>query len=404
MLRFLNAGESHGKNLTAILEGLPAGLRLNSAFIDKELKRRQCGYGRGGRMAIESDHVDVTSGLRGGLTLGSPLTLVVSNRDWENWREFMDSDGPLKGEKSRALTRPRPGHADLSGGIKYGHRDLRNVLERSSARETATRVAVGAVARRLLEEFGIHVYSWVETLGGVSWKSPAKLNPAVLAGKAEKSAVRCPSCTASTKMKQRIDEAKEAGDSLGGVYRVAVTGVPPGLGSHVQWDRKLDGRLAGALASIQAMKGVEVGVGFEAGFLSGSKVHDEIFFRKSARKAAKGAPSYFWPQEHPYYRKTNNAGGIEGGTSNGETIFLRAVMKPIPTLYTPLRSVDILTGKSIKAGVERSDVCALPAATVVAEAVTAFTIAGAFLEKFGGDSISEIKKNVTSYIRATLKF
>ncbi len=400
MLRYLNAGESHGKNLTAILEGLPAGLRLSSAFIDRELKRRQCGYGRGGRMAIESDHVDVTSGLRGGFTLGSPLTMVVNNRDWENWQGVMGADGPLKGINTKVLTKPRPGHADLAGGLKYGHRDLRNILERSSARETATRVAVGAAARRLLEEFGINVYSWVETLGGVSWKAPKTLNPEQLFEKAERSAVRCPGCTATDKMKKRIDEAKAAGDSLGGVYRVAVTGVPPGLGSHVQWDRKLDGRLAGAITSIQAMKGVEIGVGFTAGFVPGSQVHDEIFYRKSE----KAVPPYFWPAKHPYYRKTNNAGGIEGGMSNGETILLRAVMKPIPTLYKPLRSVDILTGKAIKAGVERSDTCALPAATVVAEATVAFTIACAFLEKFGGDSISELKRNVTSYIRQTLKY
>ncbi|MFQ5479928.1 MAG: chorismate synthase [Thermodesulfobacteriota bacterium] len=400
MLRYLNAGESHGKNLTAILEGLPAGLRLGSAFIDRELKRRQGGYGRGGRMAIESDRVDVTSGLRGGFTLGSPLTMVINNRDWENWQGVMGPDGPLKGINTKVLTEPRPGHADLAGGLKYGHRDLRNILERSSARETATRVAVGAAARRLLEEFGINVYSWVETLGGVSWKAPKKLDPKKLFEKAERSVVRCPGCTTTEKMKKRIDEAKAAGDSLGGVYKVAVTGVPPGLGSHVQWDRKLDGRLAGSLMSIQAMKGVEVGLGFEDGFRPGSEVHDEIFFRKPE----KNTPPYFWPENHPYYRRTNNAGGIEGGTSNGETILLRAVMKPIPTLYKPLRSVDILTGKTIKAGVERSDICALPAATVVAEAVVAFTIACAFLEKFGGDSMSEIKRNVTSYIRQVLKF
>ncbi|MFQ5428115.1 MAG: chorismate synthase [Thermodesulfobacteriota bacterium] len=400
MLRYLNAGESHGKNLTAILEGLPAGLPLGATFIDRELKRRQCGYGRGGRMAIESDSVDVTSGLRGGLTLGSPLTLVVNNRDWENWQDVMGPEGPLKGSKARALTSPRPGHADLAGGLKYGHKDLRNILERSSARETAARVAVGAVAKRLLEEVGINVYSWVETLGGVSWEGPAKADPAKLFARAEKSVVRCPDIKTTLAMKKRIDEAREAGDSLGGVYRVAVTGVLPGLGSHVHWDRKLDGLLAGALMSIQATKGVEVGLGFEAGFTPGSLVHDEIF----RRKAAKNTPSYFWPEKHPYYRKTNRAGGIEGGTSNGETIRLRAVMKPIPTLYKPLRSVDILTGKTIRAGVERSDVCALPAAAVVAEAAVAFTVAAAYLEKFGGDSMSEIKRNVTSYIRQVLKF
>jgi len=402
MLRFLNAGESHGKNLTAILEGLPAGLRLSSAYIDAHLKRRQGGYGRGGRMAIESDRVDITSGLRGGITLGSPLTLVVNNRDWENWQDVMGPDGPLRGSAERAVTKPRPGHADLSGGLKYGHRDLRNILERSSARETATRVAVGAVARRLLEEFGINVYSWVETLGGVTWQAANGYgaDPARLFQLAEKSAVRCPDKKTTELMKKRIDEAKEAGDSLGGIYCVAVTGVPPGLGSHVHWDRKLDGRLAGALMSIQAMKGVEVGVGFEAGVLPGSKVHDEIFYRE----AEKNRPTHFWPHRHPYFRKTNRAGGIEGGASNGETIFLKAVMKPIPTLYKPLRSVDIETKKPFKAGVERSDICALPAASTVAEAVAAFTIASAFLEKFGGDSIVELKRNVSSYIKQVLRF
>lgn len=400
MLRYLNAGESHGKNLTAILEGLPAGLRLSSEFINRELKRRQGGYGRGERMAIESDCVDVTSGLRGGLTLGSPLTLIVNNRDWENWQDVMGPDGPLKGSAAKVLTKPRPGHADLAGGLKYGQHDLRNILERSSARETATRVAVGAVAKRLLEEFGIMVYSWVETVGGVTWQTPAKADPAVLSERAEKSALRCPDRATTQKMKARIDEAKEAGDSLGGIYQIAVTGVPPGLGSHAQWDRKLDGRLAGALMGTQAMKGVEVGIGFEAGVIPGSEVHDEIFYRKPE----KNSPSFFWPQSHPYYRKTNRAGGIEGGTSNGETILLKAVMKPIPTLYKPLRSVDIKTKKPFRAGVERSDVCAVPAASVVAEAVTAFTIAAAFLEKFGGDSIVEIKRNVSSYITQVLKF
>jgi len=400
MLRYLNAGESHGKNLTAILEGMPAGLRLSSAFIDRELKRRQCGYGRGARMAIESDRVEITSGVRGGLTLGSPITLVVNNRDWENWQDVMGPDGPLRGSSAKALTKPRPGHADLAGGQKYGQSDLRNILERSSARETATRVAVGAAARRLLEEFGIQVFSWVETVGGVTWQAPAKANLAGLFEKAEKSALRCPDRKTTLKMKARIDEAKEAGDSLGGVYRVAVTGVPPGLGSHVQWDRKLDGLLAGALMGIQAMKGVEVGIGFEAGVLPGSEVHDEIFFRKPA----KNSPSFFWPRDHPYFRKTNRAGGIEGGMSNGEAILLKAVMKPIPTLYKPLRSVDIKTKKPFRASVERSDVCAVPAASVVAEAVTAFTIAKAFLEKFGGDSMMEIKRNVSSYIRQVLTF
>ncbi len=400
MLRFLNAGESHGKCLTAIVEGMPSGLRIDAPSINAELKRRQCGYGRGARMAIESDSVEITSGVRGGVTLGSPITLIVNNRDWENWQGVMGPEGPLPGASAKALSRPRPGHADLAGGLKYAHKDLRNILERSSARETAARVAVGALAKGLLGEFGIGVYSWVETIGGVTWRAPEDADPARLFSRAEKSPTRCPDRKATTAMKKRIDEAKEAGDSLGGIFIVAVTGVPPGLGSHVQHDRKMDGRLAGALMGIQAIKGVEVGIGFEAGTRPGSTVHDEIFYRKPAP----ARPAHHWPARHPLYRKTNRAGGIEGGMTNGETLLLRAVMKPIPTLYKPLRSVDLKTKKTIRAGVERSDVCAVPAASVVAEAVAAFTIASAFLEKFGADSMRELKRNTASYIKQTLTF
>jgi len=399
-LRFLNAGESHGKCLTAIVEGMPAGLPVEISFVDTELRRRQCGYGRGARMAIESDRVEITSGVRGGVTLGSPITLVVNNRDWENWQDVMGPEGPLRGAAAKALTRPRPGHADLAGGLKYAQRDLRNILERSSARETATRVAVGALAKLLLREFGIDVFSWVETIGGVTWRAPDDAAPERLHARAEKSPTRCPDKTTTTAMKRRIDEAKEEGDSLGGIFTVAVMGVPPGLGSHVQHDRKMDGRLAGALMGIQAIKGVEVGIGFEAGARPGSTVHDEIFYRK----AGPPRPAHHWPSRHPLYRKTNRAGGIEGGMTNGETILLRAVMKPIPTLYKPLRSVDLRTKKQISAGVERSDVCAVPAASVVAEAVVAFTVASAFLEKFGGDSLREVKKNAASYIKQALTF
>jgi len=252
MLRYLSSGESHGKGLTAIVEGMPSGLSIESSFINTELRRRQCGYGRGGRMKIESDAVEITSGVRGGVTLGSPITLVVNNRDWENWQGVMGPDGPLPGAAAKALTRPRPGHADLAGGLKYAQKDLRNILERSSARETATRVAIGALAKRLLHEFGIGVYSWVETIGGVTWRAPESADPSKLFARAEKSATRCPDRATTTAIKKRIDEAKEAGDRLGGIFRVAVTGVPPGLGSHVQFDRKMDGRLAGALMGIQA--------------------------------------------------------------------------------------------------------------------------------------------------------
>lgn len=394
MLRYLTSGESHGKALMAILEGMPSGLAVSPSFINGELKRRQSGYGRGGRMRIESDRAEIISGIRGGLTLGSPIGLLIDNRDWENWKDVM-SPGPLTGitGNDRTVTRPRPGHADLTGGLKYGHADLRNILERSSARETAARVAVGAVARRLLEEFGIEVYSWVTNIGGVEWKA-APDRPARLFEAAEASDVRCPDKRAADEMKKRIDRARRDGDSLGGVFEVVAVGVPPGLGSHVQWDRKLDGRLAQALMSIQAIKGVEAGVGFRAGVLPGSKVHDEIFYKRG-KANARG----FWPQAPRFFRKTNNAGGMEGGMSNGEPVVLRAVMKPIPTLYKPLRSIDIQTKRPFKASVERSDVCAVPAAAVIAEAAVAFELANAFIEKFGGDSIVELGRNYKGYLR-----
>ncbi|MFQ5465269.1 MAG: chorismate synthase [Thermodesulfobacteriota bacterium] len=402
MLRYLSSGESHGKELVAVVEGMPSGLRLSREDIDPDIARRQGGYGRGGRMRIERDRVEIISGVRLGLTLGSPICLVIGNRDWENWRDAMSAD-PLKEGESvdrREVTRPRPGHADLTGGLKYGMRDLRSVLERSSARETAARVAVGAVAKRLLDEFGISVVSWVTAIGGVRWE-PRGGTPGALFKRAERSEVRCPDPAASERMKERIDEAREAGDSLGGVFTVAVAGAPPGLGSHVQWDRKLDGRLAAALMSVQATKGVEVGVGFRAGELPGSKVHDEIFFRSAGRGKSSGR---WWPREPRFYRRTNNAGGIEGGMSNGEAIVLRAVMKPIPTLYKPLRSVDIDSKRAFKASVERSDVCAVPAAAVVAEAAVAFEVARAFLEKFGGDSVEEIARNYSGYLDGLARY
>ncbi len=403
MLRYLTSGESHGKGLTAILEGMPSGLSIASSDIDLELVRRQSGWGRGGRMKIEKDRVEITSGVRWGKTLGSPIGFLIQNRDWENWEDVMSPLLPAAAVEGKAVTRPRPGHADLPGGLKYDHRDLRNILERSSARETAARVAVGAAAKRFLEEFGIRVLSWVIAIGGVGWKPDMK-DPETLFEKAEKSLLRCPDKSVTERMKRRIDETKAAGDSLGGVFEVAVTGAPPGLGSHVQWDRKLDGRLAQTLMSIQAIKGVEVGMGFLAGTLPGSRVHDEIFYKGNGRTNGKNLRNWLWPTLPRFYRRTNNAGGIEGGMTNGETVLLRAVMKPIPTLYRPLRSVDIETKKSFKASVERSDICAVPAAAVVAEAAIAFELARAFLEKFGGDSIREITRNYRGYIDQIRKF
>ncbi len=386
MLRYLTAGESHGPQLTAIVEGLPAGVPVSADLINRELFRRQQGYGRGGRMKIESDTVEILSGVRWGEAMGSPVTLVVQNRDWPNWLEKMSAQ-PDHRDDSIAVTRPRPGHADLTGVLKYGHRDVRNVLERSSARETAVRVAVGAVAKQFLGEFGIRVGGYVTEIGEVSAAVP-DLPLEERWRLAAASEVFCCDVAAEAAMKGAIDTAKGDGDTLGGVVEVQVLGCPPGLGSYVQWDRKLDARLAMALMSIQAIKGVEVGIGFEAARRPGSKVHDEIF-RDEARPdhGAVGA----------YYRPSNNAGGIEGGMSNGEPIVLRAAMKPIPTLYKPLRSVDMRSHEPFEAAVERSDTCAVPAALVVAEAVVALEIANAFLEKFGGDSLAEIRRNYAGY-------
>jgi len=387
MFRYLTAGESHGPQLTAIIEGMPAGVSLVVEDINRELARRQQGYGRGDRMKIERDTVEILSGVRWGQTLASPVTLVVKNRDWENWNEKMSPLAEYR-DDSLAVTRPRPGHADLSGALKYDHVDLRNILERSSARETAVRVAVGAAARSLLKIFGISVGGVVSEVGGVKAVRPDVTHEEMwrLAAASELS---CCDPLAELEMKRMIDFAKSSGDTLGGVVEVHVVGVPPGLGSYVQWDRKLDARLAMALMSIQAIKGVEVGIGFETARLPGSQVHDEIF--RDAARLNNGAAT-------AYYRSTNNAGGIEGGMSNGETIVLRAAMKPIPTLYTPLRSVDMMTHEPFEAAVERSDTCAVPAALIVAEAVVAIELASQFLEKFGGDSVREIRRNYDGYL------
>lgn len=385
-IRYITSGESHGKGLTAIVEGIPSNLGLTAEYINRELHRRQEGYGRGGRMKIETDAVKILSGIRFGKTIGSPVAMFIENKDWENWQEVMSPDArvgahelPLQG-KFAPVTRPRPGHADLSGAIKYNQRDIRNILERSSARETAARVAVGAVAKRFLEEFGIQVFSWVTEIGGVK-STIASLPLKELFSEAENSDVRCPDPESAEAMKKRIDEAKASGDSLGGIFEITVSGVPVGIGSHVQWDRKLNARLCMALMSIQAIKGVEVGLGFEAARRPGSIVHDEISYDEN-----KG-----------FCRKSNNAGGIEGGMSNGGDIVLRAAMKPIPTLYKPLQSVDIETKEKFEASIERSDICAVPAASVVGEAVVAIEIANALLDKFGGDSLEEMKRNYDGY-------
>ncbi len=392
MLRYLTGGESHGPCLTAILEGIPAGLRVNKEFIDKDLRRRQSGYGRGERMKIESDKVEILSGLRGGETLGSPLTLLIRNKDWENWQTIMDPFSPpenseKEGKSVPRLTRPRPGHADLAGAIKYNHKDLRNILERSSARETAARVAVGAIAKVLLKEFEIEIISQVVELGKIKAHT-ADLTVEKIRRQRDKSQLSCPDRTAEKLMVEEIGKAEKAGDSLGGIFEVMVTNVPVGLGSHVHWDKKLDGRLAQALMSIQAIKGVEIGLGFETSRRPGSKVHDEIFYQERQANEEKAG----------FFRKTNNAGGIEGGMSNGEMIVVRAAMKPIPTIKAPLKSVDLLTKDPVTAVVERADTCAVPAAAVVGEAVVAFEIAGAMQEKFGGDSLSEMKRNYESYL------
>jgi chorismate synthase len=387
MFRYLTAGESHGPQLTAIIEGVPAGVPLLVEGINSELARRQQGYGRGDRMKIEKDQVEILSGVRWGETLASPITLAVKNRDWENWNQTMSPLAEYRND-GLAVTRPRPGHADLGGALKYNHTDLRNILERSSARETAVRVAVGAVAKALLRLFGIAVGGVVREVGGVVASTPELTYDEIWLNAAQ-SPLFCCDAAAEMEMKQVIDAAKSSGDTLGGVVEVQVVGAPPGLGSYVQWDRKLDARLAMALMSIQAIKGVEVGIGFETARRPGSRVHDEIF-RDAARLESGAACAY--------YRKDNNAGGIEGGMSNGEPIILRAAMKPIPTLYAPLRSVDMLTHEPFEAAVERSDTCAVPAALVVAESVVAIEIANAFLEKFGGDSVVEIRRNYDGYL------
>lgn len=387
MIRYLTAGESHGPQLTAIIEGIPAGLKVSEETINVDLARRQGGYGRGGRMLIEKDEARILSGVRWGESMGSPVTLSVINRDWVNWQEKMSSKEQYRDDSIR-VTRARPGHADLPGAMKYNQRDVRNILERSSARETAVRVAVGSVARAFLGEFGITVSGFVVELGGIRAEKNG-LSHERLRELAARSELATYDAEAEQRMKVFIDGAKEAGDTVGGVVEIVVSGAPVGLGSHVQWDRKLDARLAMAVMSIQAIKGVEIGLGFESARRPGSQVHDEIYFDSSSL-AGGGVTGFF--------RNTNNAGGLEGGITNGEDIVIRAAMKPIPTLYKPLNSVDMLTKEPFEATVERSDVCAVPAAAVVAESVVAVEIANALLEKFGGDSLAEVRRNYDGYL------
>lgn len=376
MIRFLTAGESHGKCLITVIEGFPAGLRLDLGFINEELGRRQQGYGRGERMTIERDEVQLLSGVRLGRTTGAPITFLIENKDFPNWQEIMS----LEEKEVEPVLIPRPGHADLGGYLKYGLKDLRDVIERASARETAGRVVAGALAKLLLREFRIEIFSFTIAIGGI--KANIEENWQILREKAESSPLRCPDESAEGKMREEIDKAKEKGDSLGGVFQVVSLGVPPGLGSYVHWDRRLDARLAYAIMSIPAVKGVEIGKGFASASLYGSQVQDEIFYDK----------------REGFFRLTNRAGGIEGGISNGEPIIIRGAVKPIPTLARPLHSVDLKTKQSVPAHKERADICVVPAVGVIAEAMTAWVLAEAFLEKFSGDSLEDIKNSYTNYL------
>jgi chorismate synthase len=391
-LRFVTAGESHGRALLAVLEGLPAGLPIIAEQVNRELARRMKGYGRGARMKIEQDRIEWISGVRAGETLGSPLAMMIPNRDWDNWEDVMAHEAVAEsGElRRRRVARPRPGHADLAGVLKYDRVDARDILERASARETAARVAAGAVARRLLEEFGIAIGSHVVSLGGVAATLPDPL-PVPINEAADQSPVRCLDAVASLRMVERIDAAKAAGDTLGGEVEIVASGVPVGLGSHVSWDRKLDGRLASMLMAIPAIKAVEIGLGGSAARRPGSEVHDPITFDASAAEA---------DRRGGFRRLSNRAGGLEGGITTGEPVVVRIAMKPIATLMQPLRTVDLRTGQPANAQSERSDVTAVPAAGVIGEAVVALVLADAMLEKFGGDSLTEMRRNYHGYLEA----
>ncbi len=377
-LRFTTAGESHGRGLVTVVEGLPAGLPVTAEWVDRDLGRRMRGHGRGGRMTIEQDRIEWISGVRAGETLGSPVAMLIANRDWANWQEVMAAEA-AGAPRERRVTRPRPGHADLTGVLKYDRTDARDILERASARETAARVAAGALARRLLDEFGVTVASHVVALGGIV---AGAVDPLDAPGAADHSPVRTLDPEAEAAMVQRIDAARAAGDTLGGVVEVVADGLVPGLGSHVSWDRKLDGRLAGMLMSIPAVKGVEIGLGFAAAARPGSEVHDPIIAGGGHAAPRRGG---------------NNAGGLEGGMTTGEPLVVRIAMKPLSTLMTPLETVDLSSGRSARAETERSDVTAVPALGVVAEALVALVLADAMLEKFGGDSLTEMRRNVDGY-------
>jgi chorismate synthase len=399
LFEYLTAGESHGPRLTAIIKSLPAGLKVEVEAVNEQLFRRQQGYGRGGRMKIESDQVIINSGLRHKETLGTPLSMTIENKDWQNWVEVMAPDKEAEADME-ALTNPRPGHADLPGALKYNHRDLRNVLERASARETAARTAVGAVARQFLNQFDINIYSHVIQIGNLkseTWTDIKAKDPERFKRESDikeyfdeldKTELRCGDTARTEAMKHLIDSWRANGDSVGGVFEIVVTGLPVGLGSHVHWDLKLESKLAAQLMGIQAIKGVEIGAGFKGAGLPGSKAHDEIFYNL----------------DRGFYRKSNQAGGIEGGISNGEELIIRLAMKPIPTLAKPLHSADIISKKETTAAKERSDVCAVPAASIVGEAVTASVLASSTAEKFGGDSMQEIKRNYDSYLEQLRKF
>jgi chorismate synthase len=388
MLRFLTAGESHGPELVAVIEGAPAGFEIDIARINQDLARRQKGYGRGGRMAIERDEVRVVSGIRFGRTIGSPVTFRIENRDYRNWERRMSIDPGDRGE-AKVVTRPRPGHADLAGVLKYNLADIRDVLERASARETTARVAIGAFARQLLAPFGITVLGYVVSIGSTAATVPTEMSLEELAHVTEESQVRVADAAAERAIIAEIDECRKTGDTLGGIVEVIAAGLPVGLGSHVQWDRKLDGRIGHALMSLQAVKGLEFGMGFEAGRVRGSALHDEIGYDAEARR---------------FTRQSNNSGGTEGGMSTGEPLRVRVAFKPLSTLMRPLRSADIRSKEESAGTIERSDVCAIPAAAVIAEAVVCFEIAAAFIEKFGGDSLAEITRNFQGYLEQVRNF
>jgi chorismate synthase len=409
MLRFSTAGESHGKALVTIVEGLPAGLPVTAEWVDRELARRMQGYGRGARMKIERDRIEWLSGLRAGETLGSPVAMLIHNRDWENWEDVMAYEASeTRGElRRRRVTRPRPGHADLAGVLKYDRVDARDILERASARETTARVAAGALAKRLLDEFGVEIGSHVISLGGIQVTAGGRAMleplPVPLNEAADRSEVRVLDSEAEAEIIRRIDAAKQAGDTLGGEVEVVARGVVVGLGSHVSWDRKLDGRLAGMLMAIPAVKGVEIGMGFEAARRPGSEVHDPIGrgAQLAPEPGAQRAPESVAPDPRGGFRRpTNNAGGLEGGITTGEPVVVKVAMKPIATLMSPLPTIDLASGQPAKAVSERSDVTAVPAMGVIAEAVVALVLADAMLEKFGGDSLNEMRRNYDGYVAA----